>query len=111
MQSILKLLKDNKLSHKQTVTLMRPTTESPQQKLISSSQPSSFVAPAAISTSSAVASFSLPTNRTNQTANKAVSSTSPKASGSVLAATVKVQTSSQNITGVSPEIQDKSVEQ
>ncbi|XP_040203628.1 E1A-binding protein p400-like isoform X1 [Rana temporaria] len=98
-------------AQQQTVTLMRPTTESPQQKLTSSSQPSSFVAPAAISNSSPVASFSLPTNRTNQTANKAVSSTSPKASGSALAATVKVQTSSQSITGVSPEIQDKSLEQ
>ncbi|XP_072271812.1 E1A-binding protein p400-like isoform X2 [Pyxicephalus adspersus] len=95
----------------QTITLMRPTTESPQQKLTSNSQPSSFVAPAAISTSCPVASFSLPTNRTNQTTHKAASSSATKSSGSAAVA-IKVQTSLQNNSGVTSEnTQDKSAEQ
>ncbi|XP_068099542.1 E1A-binding protein p400 isoform X2 [Hyperolius riggenbachi] len=96
----------------QTVTLVRPAGESPQQKLNNASQPTSFVAPAAISSSSSVASFSLPTNRTGQATSKAISSTTPKALGSAGAATVKAQTATQNMSGVTPEsTQDKSVEQ
>ncbi|KAM9330868.1 E1A-binding protein p400-like [Gastrophryne carolinensis] len=89
----------------QTVTLMRPATESPQQKLTNNTQPTSFVAPAAISTSSPVASFSLPATRNNQTTNKAASTTSPRG-----AAAIKIQTGAQS--GVTSEnAQDKTVEQ
>ncbi|XP_069612171.1 E1A-binding protein p400-like isoform X1 [Ranitomeya imitator] len=94
--------------HQQTVTLMRPATESPQQRVIhSSAQPSSFVAPAAISTNNTVASFSLPTNRNNQTANKAAVS---KASAGTVG--IKIQTPAQSIAGATPESsQDKLMEQ
>lgn len=89
----------------QTVTLMRPAAESPQQRLTNSS---SFVAPAAISTNNSVASFSLPTNRTNQTTNKALSATVSKA----VTVGIKIQTPAQSTAGVPPEnSQDKLTEQ
>ncbi|XP_075073323.1 E1A-binding protein p400-like isoform X4 [Mixophyes fleayi] len=96
----------------QTVTLMRPASESPQQRLTSNSQHSSFVAPAAISTSNPIASFSLPTNRTNSTTNKVLSSPVSKALGTAGTVGIKVQTSVQNTTGSTPEnSQDKLAEQ
>ncbi|XP_075689043.1 E1A-binding protein p400 isoform X2 [Rhinoderma darwinii] len=93
----------------QTVTLMRPAADSPQQRLTNSSaQPSSFVAPAAISTNNTVASFSLPTNRTNQTANKALSATVSKASAGPVGLKMQIQ----SVAGAIPEnSQDKLLEQ
>ncbi|KAM3939883.1 E1A-binding protein p400-like isoform 2-T2 [Leptodactylus fuscus] len=95
----------------QTVTLMRPTSESPQQRLSNSSaQPTSFVAPAAVSTNNSVASFSLPTNRTNQTANKALSSAVSKGSAGTVG--IKIQTPAQSAAGATPDnSQDKLMEQ
>ncbi|KAG9487567.1 hypothetical protein GDO78_007417 [Eleutherodactylus coqui] len=95
----------------QTVTLMRPAAESPQQRLTNSSaQPSSFVAPAAISTSNSVASFSLPANRTNQIVNKALAATVSKASAGTVG--IKIQTPVQSAAGTTPEnSQDKLIEQ
>ncbi|XP_075178166.1 E1A-binding protein p400 isoform X10 [Anomaloglossus baeobatrachus] len=97
--------------HQQTVTLMRPATESPQQRLSNSSaQLTSFVAPAAICTNNTVASFSLPTNRTNQTANKALSAAVSKASAGTVG--IKIQTPAQSTAGATPEnSQDKVMEQ
>ncbi|XP_056389117.1 E1A-binding protein p400 isoform X2 [Hyla sarda] len=93
----------------QTVTLMRPAAESPQQRLTNSSvQPNSFVAPAAISTNNPVASFSLPTNRTNQTANKALSATVTKASTGTIG--IKIQTTVHS-TATPESSQDKLMEQ
>ncbi|XP_072000529.1 E1A-binding protein p400-like isoform X3 [Engystomops pustulosus] len=95
----------------QTVTLMRPAAEAPQQRLTNSSaQPTSFVAPAAISTSNSVASFSLPTNRTNQTTNKALSATVSKSSTGAIG--IKIQAAAQNTAAtVSDNSQDKLMEQ
>ncbi|XP_063820740.1 E1A-binding protein p400-like isoform X3 [Pseudophryne corroboree] len=96
----------------QTVTLMRPASESPQQRLTNNSQLNSFVAPAAISASNPIASFSLPTNRTNASTNKALSSTVSKALASTGAVGIKVQTPAQNTAGATPDnSQDKLVEQ
>ncbi|XP_040272203.1 E1A-binding protein p400-like isoform X2 [Bufo bufo] len=92
----------------QTVTLMRPATESPQQRLTNSSaQQSAFVAPAAISTNNSIASFSLSTNRSNQTSNKATIS---KASAGPVG--IKIQASSQSTAGATPDnAQDRLMEQ
>ncbi|KAM4810439.1 E1A-binding protein p400-like [Rhinophrynus dorsalis] len=96
----------------QTVTLVRPATDSTQQRLTSNSQPNSFVAPAAISTTNPIASFSLPTNRTSPATNKALSSVVSKASGSAGSVGIKMQTPAQNAPGLTSEnTQDKLAEQ
>ncbi|XP_069817123.1 E1A-binding protein p400-like isoform X5 [Dendropsophus ebraccatus] len=94
----------------QTVTLMRPAAESQQRLTNSNTQPSSFVAPAALSINSSAASFSLPTNRTNQAANKALSASVSKASAGTVG--IKIPTPAQSAAGATPESsQDKLMEQ
>ncbi|KAG8455973.1 hypothetical protein GDO86_001966 [Hymenochirus boettgeri] len=96
----------------QTVTLVRPTVDSPQQRLPTSSQTNSFVAPAAISTASPIASFSLTTNRTVPATNKALASTVTKALGSTATAGTKIQAHAQVPSGITSEnSQDKLAEQ
>ncbi|XP_053327504.1 E1A-binding protein p400 [Spea bombifrons] len=90
-----------------TVALVRPAAECSQQRLASSSYTNSFVAPAAISTTTPLASFSLPSNRASPATNKASSSVVSKAAGT---GGTKTQTAVQSGSG-SENLQDKVAEQ
>ncbi|XP_075424740.1 E1A-binding protein p400 isoform X4 [Ascaphus truei] len=93
----------------QTVTLVRSAAESPQHRIAGNLLPNSFVAPAAISTTAPLASFSPPTNRSAPATNKSLSTGVSKVSGSAGATGPKIQSSA---TGVTPETsQDKLAEQ
>ncbi|XP_063310461.1 E1A-binding protein p400-like [Pelobates fuscus] len=96
----------------QTVTLVRPAAECPQQRLTVHPHSNSFVAPAAISTVTPLASFSLPSSRANNASTKALSSTISKASGSAGTGGTKAQTPVQSASGLPSEnLQDKLAEQ
>ncbi|KAM4707662.1 E1A-binding protein p400 [Discoglossus pictus] len=94
----------------QTVTLVRQAAESQQPRLGSNSQPTSFVAPVALSTTTNLASFPPPTNRTNPVTNKAISSAFSKALGSAVTAGTKTQAVPQSA-GITENSQDKLAEQ
>uniref|UniRef100_A0A8C5QJ60 E1A binding protein p400 n=1 Tax=Leptobrachium leishanense TaxID=445787 RepID=A0A8C5QJ60_9ANUR len=95
----------------QTVTLVRPAAECPQQRHTAHSL-NSFVAPAAISTATPLATFSLPSNRVNPATSKALTSTVSKASGSAGTGGTKAQTPVQSASGLPSEnLQDKLAEQ
>ncbi|XP_053557849.1 E1A-binding protein p400 [Bombina bombina] len=93
----------------QTITLVRPAAESQQPRLASNTQPNSFVAPAAFSTSTTLTPFPVTSSRTNVTTSKSLSSATLKSSG---IPSIKSQTTSQSASGLSSEnSQDKFAEQ
>ncbi|XP_029475019.1 E1A-binding protein p400-like isoform X2 [Rhinatrema bivittatum] len=97
----------------QTVTLTRPTSDSVQacQRLLSSSLPSSFVAPATPGTTPLPA-FPLQTARTSQASNKSLSPVSSKATGLAGATAPRTQSPSQSSVALPQEsAQDKLAEQ
>ncbi|XP_041423099.1 E1A-binding protein p400 isoform X2 [Xenopus laevis] len=96
----------------QTVTLVRPGIDSPQQRLTGNTQTNAFVAPAAISTANPIASFSLPTNRALPATSKSMIASVSKAPGSAGTAGTKIQGQLQIPSGLTSEnSQDKLAEQ